>query len=340
MKMKFNKAITVILLLLATAVHAQQRQGIEVSMANIISRISDSGIKVDKKINIERDVTKEGMPMKSRCDIYSFTLPKRKSALLDEMIKSLESESVDNPNCYNVNNWSRSAYQDNALRNLMIGDDMQQYVTIGRNYANYLNVNILDASDVSKMHRYAYALEWSESNKGGKAVRYIVTYAMIPALSANYAIPTDMAHTHASLSDDRPSQVDSCLSTTHTHASLSDDWNDSTAFAVFDRLSKEILAGKNTKVNALSIYNLLQTAGVSNLLNDNGITTNDIFTEAEQKEMSKVLRRSFSIVKDETTRQILRKAYAELQKGTYEIQKAQKELQKELHELRKELHRE
>lgn len=304
--MKFNKAISVILLLLATAVHAQQRQGIEVSMANIISRVSDCGIKVDKKINIERDVTKVGMPMKSRCDIYSFTLPKRKSALLDEMIKSLESESVDNPNCYNVNNWSRSTYQDNALRNLMIGDDMQQYVTIGRNYANYLNVNILDASDVSKMHRYAYALEWSELNRGNRAVRYIVTYAKIPALSANYVLPMNTAHTDVSLSDEPVDTV-----------SLSDERNDSTAFGIFDSLSKEILAGRNTAVNAQSIYNLLNTE----LLKKNGIKINDIFTKAEQKEMSKALRRSLSIVKDETTRQILRKAYAEIQKAYAEIQK-------------------
>ncbi len=288
--MKFNKAISVILLLLATAVHAQQRQGIEVSMANIISRVSDCGIKVDKKINIERDVTKEGMPMKSRCDIYSFTLPKRKSALLDEMIKSLESESVDNPNCYNVNNWSRSTYQDNALRNLMIGDDMQQYVTIGKNYANYLNVNILDASDVSKMHRYAYALEWSEHDRGNRVVRYIVTYAKIPALSANYVLPMETAHTDVLLSDER---------------------NDSTAYGIFDSLSKEILAGRNSAVNAQSIYNLLNT---ELLKKKNGITINDLFTKAEQREMGKVLRRSLGIVKDETTRHILRKAYAEILK--------------------------
>lgn len=307
MKMKFNKAISVILLLLATAVHAQQRQGIEVSMANIISRVSDCGIKVDKKINIERDVTKEGMPMKSRCDIYSFTLPKRKSALLDEMIKSLESESVDNPNCYNVNNWSRSTYQDNALRNLMIGDDMQQYVTIGRNYANYLNVNILDASDVSKMHRYAYALEWSEVNKGNRVVRYIVTYAKIPALSANYVLPIDTVHI-----DVLP------METAHTDVLPSDEWNDSTAYGIFDSLSKEILAGRNSAVNAQSIYNLLNT---ELLKKKNGITINDLFTKAEQREMGKVLRRSLGIVKDETTRQILRKAYAEIQKANAEIQK-------------------
>lgn len=307
MKMKFNKAISVILLLLATAVHAQQRQGIEVSMANIISRVSDCGIKVDKKINIERDVTKEGMPMKSRCDIYSFTLPKRKSALLDEMIKSLESESVDNPNCYNVNNWSRSTYQDNALRNLMIGDDMQQYVTIGRNYANYLNVNILDASDVSKMHRYAYALEWSELNRGNRAVRYIVTYAKIPALSANYVLPIDTVHI-----DVLP------METAHTDVLPSDEWNDSTAYGIFDSLSKEILAGRNSAVNAQSIYNLLNT---ELLKKKNGITINDLFTKAEQREMGKVLRRSLGIVKDETTRHILRKAYAEIQKANAEIQK-------------------
>lgn len=58
------------------------------------------------------------------------------------------------------------------------------YVEIGKDYNNYINVNILDAKDTTKTHRYAYALEWREQSgtteKGYVDVRYIITYGKIP----------------------------------------------------------------------------------------------------------------------------------------------------------------
>ena len=57
---------------------------------------------------------------------------------------------------------------------------MDRYITIGENYSNYLNVNILDNEDTTKTHRYAYALEWKEDYERNVYVRYIVTYAKIP----------------------------------------------------------------------------------------------------------------------------------------------------------------
>ena len=67
---------------------------------------------------------------------------------------------------------------------MMIGEDPNRYVTIGEDFSNYLNVNILDAADTTKTHRYAYALEWRSSGKGKTDVRYIVTYAKIPSTSS------------------------------------------------------------------------------------------------------------------------------------------------------------
>ena len=64
---------------------------------------------------------------------------------------------------------------------MMIGEDINRYVTIGEQYGNYINVNILDANDTTKTHRYAYALEWKEDHKGNIFARYIVTYAKIPS---------------------------------------------------------------------------------------------------------------------------------------------------------------
>jgi hypothetical protein len=71
----------------------------------------------------------------------------------------------------------------------MIGDDVNRYVTIGKDYENYININILDAADTTKSHRYAYALEWSEKGKTTD-VRYIVTYAKIPSTTTTITQPS------------------------------------------------------------------------------------------------------------------------------------------------------
>ena len=176
----------------ATTVSAQCAQVLEDHMDMLITEASESKVEVTKSISLERDVQKEGAPLQWRCDIYQFSLPKKKRELLDRMKKSFEEESHDNPNCYGVNSMSESSDGDTYgnLRNLMIGEDPNRYVTIGQDYNNFLNINILDAADSAKTHRYAYALEWREVHKGGVDVRYIVTYAKIPSATATITQPS------------------------------------------------------------------------------------------------------------------------------------------------------
>ena len=156
-------------------------QDIESWMSSLISQTIDNKVEVSKSLGQERDITKEGTPLKWRCDIMTFTLPKKQRSMLDEMIKAFEANGTNNPNCYGVNSLSTGNPQNEGKRNLMIGDDPSRYVTIGEQYGNYINVNILDASDTTKTHRYAYALEWKEDHKGNVFARYIVTYAKIPS---------------------------------------------------------------------------------------------------------------------------------------------------------------
>ena len=156
-------------------------QDIESWMSSLISQTIDNKVEVSKSLGQERDITKEGTPLKWRCDIMTFTLPKKQRSMLDEMIKAFEANGTYNPNCYVVNTLSMGNPQNQGKRNLMIGDDPSRYVTIGEQYGNYINVNILDASDTTKTHRYAYALEWKEDHKGNVFARYIVTYAKIPS---------------------------------------------------------------------------------------------------------------------------------------------------------------
>lgn len=170
-------------------------QDIESWMSSLISQTIDNKVEVSKSLGQERDITKEGTPLKWRCDIMTFTLPKKQRSMLDEMIKAFEANGTYNPNCYGVNSLTTGNPQNEGKRNLMIGDDPSRYVTIGEQYGNYINVNILDASDTTKTHRYAYALEWKEDHKGNVFARYIVTYAKIPSAQTTtiigMGIPSD-----------------------------------------------------------------------------------------------------------------------------------------------------
>ena len=156
-------------LMLATLNASAQKvvaQDIESWMSSLISQAIDNKVEVSKSLGQERDITKEGTPLKWRCDIMTFTLPKKHRSMLDEMIKAFEANGTYNPNCYGVNTLTTGNPQNEGKRNLMIGDDPSRYVTIGEQYGNYININILDASDTTKTHRYAYALEWKEDHKG------------------------------------------------------------------------------------------------------------------------------------------------------------------------------
>ena len=163
-------------------------QDIESWMSSLISQTIDNKVEVSKSLGQERDITKEGTPLKWRCDIMTFTLPKKQRSMLDEMIKAFEANGTYNPNCYGVNTLTTGNPQNEGKRNLMIGDDVSRYVTIGEQYGNYININILDAADTTKTHRYAYALEWKEDHKGNVFARYIVTYAKIPSAQTTTVI--------------------------------------------------------------------------------------------------------------------------------------------------------
>ena len=178
-------------LMLATLNASAQKvvaQDIESWMSSLISQTIDNKVEVSKSLGQERDITKEGTPLKWRCDIMTFTLPKKQRSMLDDMIKAFEANGTYNPNCYGVNTLSTGNPQNEGKRNLMIGEDPSRYVTIGEQYGNYININILDASDTTKTHRYAYALEWKEDHKGNVFARYIVTYAKIPSAQTTTVI--------------------------------------------------------------------------------------------------------------------------------------------------------
>ena len=191
MKEIMKTVMTASLLLVTLTATAQSVKDIEKQMGFQITDAIDHGVEVTKSLGQERDILKEGKPLKWRCDIYSFTLPKKERYLLDEMIDEFETNGRENPNCYGINSMSESKDGDRVghERNLMVGDDPNRFVAIGKDYTNFININILDDADTTKTHRYAYALEWRDGNKGATDVRYIVTYAKIPSATTTLADP-------------------------------------------------------------------------------------------------------------------------------------------------------
>ena len=183
MKEIMKTVMTTSLLLVTLTATAQSVKDIEKQMGFKMTVANDHGVKVTKSLGQERDIQKEGKPLKWRCDVYSFTLPKKQRYLLEEMIDEFETNGRENPNCYGINSMSESKDGDRVghERNLMVGDDPNRFVAIGKDYTNFININILDDTDTTKTHRYAYALEWREAYKGKVDVRYIITYAKIPS---------------------------------------------------------------------------------------------------------------------------------------------------------------
>lgn len=188
MKTILKSIITASLLLASVTTTAQNviAQDLESWMETILCQADERKVEVSRNIGHERDVQKEGTPLKWRRDIITLTLPKKHRNLLDDMIRAFESNAQYNPKCYGVNSQrgSSNGNTSNSIRRMMYGDFPMDYVEIGKDYTNYINVNILDAKDTTKTHRYAYALEWREtsetSEKGAIDVRYIITYGKIP----------------------------------------------------------------------------------------------------------------------------------------------------------------
>lgn len=184
MKTIMKSLIAAGLLLAATAASAQSVK-LEERMNDLINEYSEE-LCTNKTVNETRDPAKAGRPLKSKCEIYYFTIKKKKMdqrELLQEMLRAMETIGREDPNCYSVNSMNGRENGDASRRQLMIGENTENYIEIGKDYDNYWNVNAIDTADATKSHRYAYAVEWSE--KGNKIdLRYIVTYAKIPSATS------------------------------------------------------------------------------------------------------------------------------------------------------------
>ena len=213
-------------------------------------------IEPKKSLNQERDVLKEGCPLKSRCDIYSFTLTKKQQEKVFKGLKDCFESAGNDKNCYSMNSMNDLTGKE-SMRNLIIGDDVNHYITIGQDYTNYINVNILDAKDTTKTHRYAYALEWREtsgtSEKGAIDVRYIITYAKIPTAYTATMQPS-------SLAKEVEDMIKNGRELWGMDFTADDLLCDDNILLTFSKLKDQYNLGVNREFNAISIYLLCKRA--------------------------------------------------------------------------------
>ena len=319
MKTILKSIITASLLFATTAASAQKVivQDLEDWMGSLISRAIDNNVEVSKSFGQERDIQKEGTPLKWRCDIMTFTLPKKQRSLLDEMIKAFEANGHDNPLCYGINTLTTGNPQNEGKRNLIIGDDINRFVTIGKDYTNYINVNILDAQDTTKTHRYAYALEWREtsptSEKGAIDVRYIITYAKIPSNNEIYQKKLNSLG-NVNIQDKISISGDSAFNVIREvngkpykviGGALNQAIDDNKILLIFSTLKQYYQNHKDAELTAISIYNLCKKA------NENGLFKDDFF---ELEQMISDVDKLTEKAKTETDRTYFQMARAHLVK--------------------------
>ena len=294
------------LLLASTAASAQKTiaQDLETWMSSLISQTIDNKVEVSKSLGQERDIQKEGTPLKWRCDIMTFTLPKKQRPLLDEMIKAFEANGTYNSNCYGVSTLTTGNPQNEGKRNLMVGEDPNRYVTIGEQYGNYINLNILDAADTTKKHRYAYALEWKEDHKGNAFARYIITYAKIP--SAVKTITYSGKVTNPDLLD-RLIDIDGKWFPKDSTSLINDVMNDNSFLTNFNNLNDYYWKHSTSVTTAISIYQLCK------LGREFGAFKRPESTEDWEKLMVEI-DKLIECAKTETDRKYFKLAREELQK--------------------------
>ncbi len=187
------KSLFLMSLLFASATVSAQCVKLEKRMNMLLSEYLEE-VCTNKTINETHDPFKPNRPLTSKCAIYYFTLKKKDSyqrELKDEMLRAMETEGREDPNCYSVNSMNESSNGENPsdVRRLMIGENPENYIEVGKDYNHYYNVNAIDTADATKRHRYAYAVEWREKGKTIE-LRYIVTYAKIPSVTTTITQPS------------------------------------------------------------------------------------------------------------------------------------------------------
>ena len=146
--------------------------------------VTSKHVQVTKSISEERDFTKENRPLIAKADVYNFTINKKHRKLIDEVLLAFEKDR-DNPDIYMMLNHTGGQNIPTNARDLVVGEDRKNVVQIGMDeWQSWQLLCLLDPSDITHSHRYAYAIEWNDNPKtiylSGKIKgKLVITYGRI-----------------------------------------------------------------------------------------------------------------------------------------------------------------
>lgn len=172
-------AVTLLFCYLVTPISAQE------NVEHAFWKFIDSkAVTVTKSFSEEHDITKPNHPIVSQADVYTFTLKAKHRKLIDAVLAAFEKDRY-NENVYLVLNHMGGHGIPTNGRQLLVGNDTKNAVYIGMNEMdNWQLMCLLDPTDETRTHRYAYAIEWNEhpAQSVGGVIRgkLIVTYSVIP----------------------------------------------------------------------------------------------------------------------------------------------------------------
>ena len=165
MKSKQFLAVSIMMLSLQT-VHAQ---GHIKRAFNAL--ITDTSTKVESTNKLNKDPgtgTKTG-----QLDVYEFTIPASHHNLIEDIKQAFDR---DKEKAYSLSSVSTANKRSYNYTSLAVGGEDSGYPLGDMKNSRYIYALFLDPDDMSKTHRYAYAMEWCE---GAKEIvgKLIVTYA-------------------------------------------------------------------------------------------------------------------------------------------------------------------
>ena len=191
--MKTIRLLSVVLFS-ALTVHAQENIERE-----FMELAKTKGVEVTRSIDTE----KMGDGLKKVCEVYTFSMPKKKSQLIQNVISAFN-EDVNSEDCYTFRQYS--SLQNSTLApletyHIAIGSKPEsgrfvKNITIGaRQGMNYVMACFMDYPNEG--YRYCYAMEWQDVDENGKKLktitgRLITTYSEIVDSKNNSFFPSDI----------------------------------------------------------------------------------------------------------------------------------------------------
>lgn len=162
-----NMLAVSLLMLMPAAAQAQEniKKAFDALVENDAADVS-ARHKLDKDPDTDEKV--------SQLDVWEFTLPKSQIRLVKDIERAFER---DKEKAYTVGSGKFPHTSAEEYEALAVGDGSEVYYVGAIKGSNYIYAAFIDDDAADDNHRYAYALEWKETDEGTVIGKLAITYA-------------------------------------------------------------------------------------------------------------------------------------------------------------------